>query len=173
MSHEAGRLIKDQFSIDWLDYHGRYDSKLIAAVDVDTGRRYTYGEFNDRIHRLAAGLRERHPDSLLMFSGLPDLARFPALPWPLSGLLGWRSRCLDRALAQFCAGQAKTGYYPVNIRDDDDFAPDGFHPGVVGIAAWADAGKIVNLPGLRLRRAKLREISVNSRNLPDRAETSS
>jgi fatty-acyl-CoA synthase len=57
MSHEVERHIKDQFSIDWLDYHGRYDSKLIASVDVDTGRRYTYGEFNDRIHRLASGLR--------------------------------------------------------------------------------------------------------------------
>jgi fatty-acyl-CoA synthase len=56
VSPEAERLIKDQFSIDWLDYHGRYDSKLIAAVDVDTGRRITYGEFNDRIHRLASGL---------------------------------------------------------------------------------------------------------------------
>ncbi len=56
MSHDAERQIKDQFSIDWLDYHGRYDSRLIAAVDVDTGRRFTYGEFNDRIHRLASGI---------------------------------------------------------------------------------------------------------------------
>ena len=58
MSEVAERRLRDQFSIDWLDYHGRYDSKLIAAVDVDTGRQFTYREFNDRIHRLATGLRE-------------------------------------------------------------------------------------------------------------------
>ena len=57
MNVAAERELRDQFSIDWLDYHGRYDSKLIAAVDVDTGRRYTYREFNDRIQRLASGLK--------------------------------------------------------------------------------------------------------------------
>ncbi len=51
------RQLQDQFSIDWLDYHGRYDAKLIAAVDVDTGRSFTYREFNDRLRRLANGLR--------------------------------------------------------------------------------------------------------------------
>ncbi len=57
MSEPAERQLRDQFSIDWLGYHGRYDGKLVAAVDVDTGRQYTYREFNDRIRRLAAGLK--------------------------------------------------------------------------------------------------------------------
>ena len=57
MSDQAQRHLKDQFSIDWLDYHGRYDSRLVAAVDVDTGRHFTYREFNDRLNRLANGLR--------------------------------------------------------------------------------------------------------------------
>ncbi len=57
MSQAAERQLKDQFSIDWLDYHGRYDANLMAAVDVDTGRHFTYREFNDRIQRLASGLK--------------------------------------------------------------------------------------------------------------------
>ena len=57
MSEQAQRQLKDQFSIDWLDYHGRYDARLVAAVDVDTGRSFTYREFNDRLNRLANGLR--------------------------------------------------------------------------------------------------------------------
>ena len=57
MSDSAERLLQDQFSIDWLDYHGRYDAKLVAAVDVDSGRSFTYREFNDRLRRLASGLR--------------------------------------------------------------------------------------------------------------------
>ncbi len=56
MSDSTDRQLRDQFSIDWLDYHGRYDAKLVAAVDVDTGRQFTYREFNDRLRRLANGL---------------------------------------------------------------------------------------------------------------------
>ena len=60
MDEQAQRQLKDQFSIDWLDYHGRYDSRLVAAVDVDTGRHFTYREFNDRLNRLANGLRAEY-----------------------------------------------------------------------------------------------------------------
>lgn len=56
MSAVVERQLPDQFSIDWLDYHGRYDAKLVAAVDVDSGRSFTYREFNDRLRRLANGL---------------------------------------------------------------------------------------------------------------------
>ena len=51
--------LRDNFSISWLDYHARYDSDTLAAVDLDTGRSFTYREFNDRLTRLAAGLRAR------------------------------------------------------------------------------------------------------------------
>ena len=58
MDELAQRQLKDQFSIDWLGYHGRYNSRLVAAVDVDTGRHFTYREFNDRLCRLANGLQK-------------------------------------------------------------------------------------------------------------------
>ena len=51
--------LKHQFSIDWLDYHARYNADILAAVDVDTGRRFTYREFNDRLKLLAVGLKAR------------------------------------------------------------------------------------------------------------------
>jgi len=54
---EPAASIRDEFSVDWLDYHGRYDTDVLAAVDVDTGRSFTYGRFNDRLRRLAVGLR--------------------------------------------------------------------------------------------------------------------
>ena len=60
MVEPASSQLNDEFSIDWLDYHGRYDADLVAAVDVDTGRRFTYREFNDRLRRLANGLKQRY-----------------------------------------------------------------------------------------------------------------
>ena len=58
MAQPVRSQLKDEFSIDWLDYHGRYDADLVAAVDVDTGRSFTYREFNDRLRRLANGLKK-------------------------------------------------------------------------------------------------------------------
>src|SRR6056297_3465450 len=52
--------IRDEFSVDWLDYHARYDAEVVAAVDVDSGRSFTYGEFNDRLRRLAVGLKSAY-----------------------------------------------------------------------------------------------------------------
>ncbi len=60
LAEERGGSIRDEFSIDWLDYHARYDTEIVAAVDVDTGRSFTYGEFNDRLRRLAVGLRSAY-----------------------------------------------------------------------------------------------------------------
>ena len=60
MTGQTPRDLKNQFSIDWLGYHGRYNSRLVAAVDVDSGRHFTYQEFNDRLNRLANGLRSEY-----------------------------------------------------------------------------------------------------------------
>ncbi len=51
--------LRDNFSIDWLDYHASYDSDTLAAVDIETGRSFTYREFNDRLTSLAAGFQKR------------------------------------------------------------------------------------------------------------------
>jgi len=44
---------------DWLEYYAEFDPARVAAVDLATGRRRTYGEFNDRATRLASAFRER------------------------------------------------------------------------------------------------------------------
>ena len=43
---------------DWLSYYADFDPDRVAAVDLATDRWLTYGEFNDRATRLAAGLRK-------------------------------------------------------------------------------------------------------------------
>ena len=60
MSRTPKKNLKFQFSIDWLDYHARYNADELAAVDVDTDRSFTYAQFNDRLKRLAAGLKQHH-----------------------------------------------------------------------------------------------------------------
>ena len=45
---------------DWLAYHARYNADSPACIDLGTGLRFTYAEFNDRSTRLATGLAAEH-----------------------------------------------------------------------------------------------------------------
>ena len=46
-------------AFDWLAYYAEFDPDRLAAVDLDSQRWLTYGQFNDRATRLATALRER------------------------------------------------------------------------------------------------------------------
>ncbi len=59
MTEKGQPDLRDNFSISWLDYHAKYDSDTIAAVDVESGRAFTYEEFNNRLTSLAAGMQKR------------------------------------------------------------------------------------------------------------------
>jgi len=73
----------------------------------------------------------------VVFAGIPPLDTFPALPWPLSRLLGARARALQGAAVEL------TGYRGLRVvvfpgrLDRSGFARDGFHPGPEGCSAWA------------------------------------
>jgi fatty-acyl-CoA synthase len=43
---------------DWIAHHAGRDAKKLALVDLHSGRHYSYGEFDDRIRRLALFLRD-------------------------------------------------------------------------------------------------------------------
>jgi fatty-acyl-CoA synthase len=45
---------------DWLRYYAEFDPGRLCAVDLATGRRLTYGQFDDRATRLATALRDAH-----------------------------------------------------------------------------------------------------------------
>ena len=44
---------------DWIAHFGRRTPDKIAAVDLGSGRRFSYAEFDSRIARLARHLREK------------------------------------------------------------------------------------------------------------------
>lgn len=46
--------------IDWLAHHARCRGDATAAIDLGTGRRFTYRQFHDRVARLGAALRDRY-----------------------------------------------------------------------------------------------------------------
>lgn len=87
---------------------------------------------------LRALLRKRTGAAHLYISEIPPLGAFPLLPNPLRWLLGRRARRFDAALRRALADEADTTYVTLpDALDPADMAKDGFHPGPVIYAKWA------------------------------------
>lgn len=75
----------------------------------------------------------------LVFSGVPPLKDFRALPWLLRQVLGLRAALLDRVLRQV-AGEHGAVYCSLDVRlAGESLAVDGYHPSAVGYRQWAEA----------------------------------
>jgi lysophospholipase L1-like esterase len=90
---------------------------------------------------VVAMVRRHHGAAAIVVAGVPPVGRFPALPQPLRGLLGWRARRLDRAARAYAGTDATVTYLPMQVESADRalFADDGFHPSAQGAALWARA----------------------------------
>lgn len=83
----------------------------------------------------ALSASRRHP--AVVFGGIPPLASFPALPWPLSRLLGDRAAALQEAAVSLTGYRGlKVVVFPTSL-SRAAFARDGFHPAATGCEAWS------------------------------------
>jgi lysophospholipase L1-like esterase len=85
-------------------------------------------------------LRQRIGPAPVILAGVPDMARFPALPAPLSILLGTRSRLLDAAAADLAERLERVWHIPMPLDAGSAalFCHDGFHPSAEGHRRWAE-----------------------------------
>jgi len=106
------------------------------------------------VARVTARLAERHAVRRVLWSGLPPMHLFPALPQPLRGVIGLHARVFDGALGDWCvrrtasarateAGHAvartATVYVPLpRMTDPSLIASDGFHPGPGAYRLWGE-----------------------------------
>lgn len=73
----------------------------------------------------------------IIFSSLPPMHRFPALPQPLRWWLGSRAKRFNNLLSQYaCHHQACTFAEIPYTPAGDLIASDGFHPGPKAYAIW-------------------------------------
>lgn len=74
----------------------------------------------------------------VIFSAVPPLAHFHALPWLLRRLLGWRAALLDRDLRALAA-ELGARHCALNMPFTAQYlASDGYHPSALGYRAWAE-----------------------------------
>lgn len=77
----------------------------------------------------------------VVLTGVPPMGAFPALPRPLRGVLGARASRFDAALAELVAQRPEVRHLAFDpaLLDPGLMAEDGYHPGPVLYARWADA----------------------------------
>ena len=85
-------------------------------------------------------MRREVGDAAVVLAGVPPLDCFPALPQPLSFVLGARSAALERASFELVKRLERVVYVPFVIEGencDELFCSDGFHPSELGYSEWA------------------------------------
>jgi lysophospholipase L1-like esterase len=102
------------------------------AKNFHTARRF-YREFGTLLY----ALRARFPTAEIIWSGVLDMARVPALPHPLNRILGVRSRVLAAHGRVLC--RERGAHLPESdwrfVRGN--FSTDGFHASEAGYREWA------------------------------------
>lgn len=84
-------------------------------------------------------LRERYQPALILFTDVPPMDHFPALPQPLRWYLGKRAREFNNGLGPLLRGMREVVRVSVLFENDPAvMASDGFHPGPEGYRVWAN-----------------------------------
>jgi len=76
---------------------------------------------------------------VILLSGVPPLARFPALPQPLRWVMGMKAAALDAVASELAWQTPRTTYVPLALDTGDVtmMAHDAYHPSAEGCTAWA------------------------------------
>jgi lysophospholipase L1-like esterase len=121
---------------------------IIVAFCVNDVTAYrSPGVFADDLATLVTATRNRVGNAAVVIGGVAPLDSFPALPWPLRTILGWRAAALQAAAARL------TERLPRLVVDrfsaplaPDLFASDGFHPNRKAHTLWGERLAALALP---------------------------
>ncbi len=114
----------------------RFDVAVISIGVNDVTAGVGVRTWLARQQQLLTLLGERFQVEHVLFSSLPPMHLFPALPQPLRWFLGSRARHFNHAIAQYLQGHGQGELICPDLHGLTT-ASDGFHPGDASYAAWA------------------------------------
>lgn len=115
------------------------DLALVAFGVNDTTAFRSVAAWRRDLMQVLHALDARCAPRLVILSGVPPLAHFPALPQPLRWVMGMKAQVLDAAARELAAHLPRTLYVPLALDPHERgmMASDGYHPSAAGCAAWA------------------------------------
>jgi lysophospholipase L1-like esterase len=121
---------------------------LIVAFCINdlTGYRSPSG-FADDLAAIVTAARKRVGNAAVVIGGVAPIASFPALPWPLRTILGWRAAALQAAAEGLTRRLPKLAVERFSAPLSRDlFASDGFHPNPLAHSLWGAKIAALALP---------------------------
>ncbi|RFF30172.1 SGNH/GDSL hydrolase family protein [Wenzhouxiangella sediminis] len=118
---------------------GSVDRVIVALGVNDCLALSSSGRWRNELDRLVSAIRERLDPGGIVFTGVPPMRHFPALPVPLATMLGLRASLLDAVLAQFADADDSLVHAPMDFVESPGglFCCDGFHPNERAHRLWA------------------------------------
>lgn len=108
---------------------------LVFGVN-DTTHLSSLARWEDSLRALSRALSAR--GERVVFTGVPPIQHFSALPWLLRRLLGLRAALLDAELRRLSA-QECAQYARLELEFAEEYlARDGYHPSALGYRVWSE-----------------------------------
>ncbi|MDK9556042.1 SGNH/GDSL hydrolase family protein [Marinobacter sp. M216] len=136
---ETGRTSGDVVRALAQEPEACFDVALVSIGVNDVTGRTRDRQWLKHLDELSGQLAERFSVSHTLFTAIPPMHLFPALPQPLRWYLGLRARQLNGLLEDFCRHRAGTRFLSVGFPPEPGYmAADGFHPGADAYRVWAE-----------------------------------
>ena len=120
---------------------------IVVAFGVNDATAYcSPATFADDLAELVTAARRHVGDAAVVVGGVAPLNCFPALPWPLRHILGWRSAALQAAADRLTERLPRLVVERISALEPDLFASDGFHPNRRAHAIWGEQIAELALP---------------------------
>lgn len=115
-----------------------YDVVVVSAGVNDVTANTKNAQWLRAISQLTECLQQQYQSKLILFTAIPPMEAFPALPQPLRWYLGGRARRLNRLLKRLTEQYEGTELLKVDFPLTRDYmAEDGFHPSDKSCQLWA------------------------------------
>jgi lysophospholipase L1-like esterase len=115
------------------------DIALIAFGVNDTTAFHSVARWRQDLRAVVEAMEKRCAPKLILLSGVPPMAHFPALSQPLRWVMGLKAQAFDVAARELATRLPHTHYVALSIDPTDRtmMASDGYHPSAKGCTAWA------------------------------------
>ncbi len=112
---------------------------IVVAIGAnDTTKLTKYTNWIEGLNKFVTVIR-KHSKAPIIFSQLPPMHLFTALPQPLRTVVGRRAKLFDKGLKSMCNSTEGCHYLPLNFEPKPGYlASDGYHPSELAYQEWAD-----------------------------------
>jgi len=118
--------------------HEEYDYISLNIGTNDAKNFHKGNRFCKEFGGLLYALKAKFPGAVIIWGGLIDVSKMPALPSPLNKLMNIRVRIIRRNGKTLCQERGALApdsrWQPI----PENFARDGFHSSALGYARWAE-----------------------------------